>query len=159
MNISMIAAMGQEQAIGVNNRLPWSIPEELAWFRKCTLNKSVLMGRKTFESIGQALPQRHNMVLTKQRDFYAEGVDVVRHFHTAVGKADRLDNELVIIGGGTLYEQSIAFANRIYLTFVEMEVPNADTWFPCLGSRFKCTYMKVHKSSKSINFVTTIWER
>ena len=126
--VSLIVAMAQNGVIGRGNSLPWRLPEDLKRFRSFTLGKPVLMGRKTFESIGRALPGRANLVLTRDRGWCAPGVTVVHSVEDALAWAAASD-ELVVIGGAEIYRLVLPFARRIYLTHVHADVPG-DTFFP-----------------------------
>jgi len=127
--ISLIVAMAQNGVIGRANALPWErLPEDLKRFRSYTLGKPVLMGRKTFESIGRSLPGRNNLVLTRDRAWSAPGVRVVHSVEEALAQAAGSD-ELVVIGGAEIYRLVLPFARRMYLTHVHADVPG-DTFFP-----------------------------
>ncbi|HEV3286912.1 MAG TPA: type 3 dihydrofolate reductase [Steroidobacteraceae bacterium] len=125
--ISLIVAMAQNGVIGRDNALPWRLPADLKRFKAFTLGKIVLMGRKTFESIGRPLPGRDNLVLTRDRRWWASGVIVVHSVEQALAQAGA--NELVAIGGAQIYRLLMPFARRIYLTHVHADVPG-DTFFP-----------------------------
>jgi dihydrofolate reductase len=126
--VSLIVAMAQNGVIGRANGLPWRLPEDLKRFRAFTLGKAVLMGRKTFESIGRALPGRVNLVLTRDPSWSAPGVVVVHSMEAALAQAAASD-ELVVIGGAEIYRLVLPFARRIYLTHVHADVPG-DTFVP-----------------------------
>jgi len=126
--ISLIVAMAQNGVIGRDNCLPWRLPEDLKRFRAHTLGKPILMGRKTFESIGRPLPGRTNLVLTRDRGWFAHGVIVVHSVEEALAQA-RPSEELVAVGGAEVYRLVLPFARRIYLTHVHADVPG-DTTFP-----------------------------
>jgi dihydrofolate reductase len=126
--ISLIVAMAQNGVIGRDNSLPWRLPEDLKRFRACTLGKPILMGRRTFESIGRPLPERTNLVLTRDRGWSAHGVIVVHSVEEALAQAGSSD-ELVAVGGAQIYRLVLPFARRIYLTHVHADVPG-DTTFP-----------------------------
>jgi dihydrofolate reductase len=126
--ISLIVAMAQNGVIGRDNTLPWRLPEDLKRFREFTLGKPVLMGRKTFESLGCALPGRTNFVLTRDRSWSAEGVTAVHSVEEALVRAAGSE-ELVAIGGAAIYRLVLPFARRLYLTHVHADVPG-DTFFP-----------------------------
>jgi dihydrofolate reductase len=126
--VSLIVAMAQNGVIGRDNSLPWRLPEDLRRFKAFTLGKTVLMGRKTFESIGRPLPGRANLVLTRDEDWEAQGVTVVHSVEEALAQTPR-SSELVAIGGAEIYRLIMPFARRIYLTHVHADVPG-DTYFP-----------------------------
>jgi dihydrofolate reductase len=126
--ISLIVAMAQNGVIGRDNSLPWRLPEDLKRFRAFTLGKPILMGRKTFESLGRPLPNRTNLVLTRDRSWSAPGVIVVHSIEEALMQAASSD-ELVVIGGAEIYRLVLPVARRIYLTHVHADVPG-DITFP-----------------------------
>lgn len=126
--VSLIVAMAQNGVIGRGNALPWRLPQDLRRFKSFTLGKPILMGRKTFDSIGRPLPERLNLVLTRDRCWFASGVTVVHSVEQALCQAGGSD-ELVAIGGAEIYRLVMPFARRIYLTHVHADVPG-DTFFP-----------------------------
>jgi dihydrofolate reductase len=126
--VSLIVAMAQNGVIGRDNTLPWRLPKDLKRFKAFTVGKPVLMGRKTFESIGRALPDRANLVLTRDRGWGAAGVIAVHSVEEALSYSDGYA-ELVAIGGAEVYRLVLPFARRIYLTHVHADVPG-DTFFP-----------------------------
>lgn len=120
--------MDRNRLIGNNNQLPWHLPVDFAHFKSVTMGKPIIMGRKTFESIGKPLPGRRNIVLSRAAGLAIEGVDVVTSLDEArsiVGDGD----ELMVIGGSTIYQLVLAEAQRMYLTHVEAEF-EGDAWFP-----------------------------
>lgn len=125
--ITIIAAMARNRAIGMDGEMPWRLPGELRHFKETTMGKPIVMGRKTWESIGRALPGRQNIVVTRNASFHAPGCDVAGSLEAAIrmGRGD----EIMIIGGGELYRQALATSDRMILTEVDCE-PEADTWFP-----------------------------
>ena len=125
--ITLIAAMARNHAIGFDGELPWHLSAELKHFKESTMGKPIVMGRKTWETIGRALPGRQNIVVTRNRVFRAEGCTVVQSFDEAMDRA--VGEEVMIIGGGQLYQQALPQADRMLLTLVDCE-PEADTWFP-----------------------------
>lgn len=127
MIISLIAALAVDRVIGMENAMPWHLPADLAWFKRQTLNKPVIMGRKTFESIGKPLPGRVNIVVSHHPGEHA-GVIWVSSPQQALKAAGEAD-EVMVIGGGTLYDAFLAQADRLYLTHIDAEV-DGDTWFP-----------------------------
>ena len=128
MLISIIAAMSINRVIGVKNQSPWHLPADLQHFKMLTLNKPIIMGRTTFDSIGKALPNRQNIILTSQKNFTAENCEIAHSITTAIDLAND-HPEIMIIGGANVYEQFLPIANRMYLTFVDTEI-NGDTFFP-----------------------------
>jgi dihydrofolate reductase len=130
MIISLIAAMGQNRELGYQGKMPWHCPEDLRHFKAMTLNKPVIMGRKTYESLGKPLPQRRNIIVTHQKN-YAAPCEVMHSLSEAL-EACSQSEEVMIIGGAQLYTQAIPFAHRLYLTFIEKSF-TADTFFPELN--------------------------
>ena len=128
MRIALIVAMAENRVIGRNNQLPWRIPADLRHFKALTLGKPVIMGRKTYESIGRPLPGRDNIVISADSGYQAEGCQVVHSVEQALEAAGSCE-EAMIIGGANLYRQTLENADRLYLTLVKAE-PEGDTWFP-----------------------------
>ncbi len=126
--IALIAAVGEGGVIGIDNRLPWRLPADMAWFRRHTLGKPVVMGRRTFQSLGRPLPGRRNIVLTRARDFRAEGATVVHDWDAALAAAGAVP-EVMVIGGENLYRQTLPLADRLYLTRVAVAMAG-DAHFP-----------------------------
>jgi dihydrofolate reductase len=127
--VTLVAALARKsRAIGINNTLPWRLPADLAYFKRMTVDKTILMGRKTYVSIGRPLPKRRNVVLTRNRQWRAEGVDVCHNFIEAL-KLPSLDQEMMVIGGSEIYRQALPYASRMLLTWVDWE-GDADAFFP-----------------------------
>ncbi|MFQ1689413.1 type 3 dihydrofolate reductase [Aeromonas veronii] len=130
MKISMIAAMAHDRVIGKDNQMPWHLPADLAHFKRVTLGKPVLMGRKTFESIGRPLPGRRNLVISRNPGYQAEGIEVVGSVEAALALlAGSSVEELMVIGGGHLYAEMLPSADCLYLTRIDLAV-EGDTRFP-----------------------------
>ncbi len=127
MMISLIAALAADRVIGMENAMPWNLPADLAWFKRNTLNKPVIMGRLTWESIGRPLPNRLNIVVSSQPG-NAEGVTWVSSIEEAINAAGDAE-EIMVIGGGRIYAQLLDRADRLYLTHIDAEV-EGDTHFP-----------------------------
>lgn len=132
--IAQIVALDRQRVIGVENRLPWHLPADLKHFKALTMGKPIVMGRKTWESIGRPLPGRENIVVSRQADFKAEGARVFASLEEALdcaraaAEAGGLD-EVFVIGGETLYRQSLPHVDRVYLTEVDMAVAG-DAFYP-----------------------------
>jgi dihydrofolate reductase len=124
--------MDRNRVIGRENNLPWHLPADLKWFKKNTLGKTIVMGRKTFESIGRPLPGRTNIVLSRDKNYVAEGCVVVHAIEKAFQVVDSED-EIMIIGGAQLFKQLISRANRLYLTRIDADF-DGDSYFPSLES-------------------------
>ncbi len=125
----MIAAMTDERVIGIENRLPWKLPNDMKWFRQHTLGKPIIMGRKTFDSFGaKPLPDRTNIIITRDKSYQARDSIVVHSIEEALQAAGDVD-EVMIIGGASFYAQMLPRAERLYLTIVHAKV-EGDAWFP-----------------------------
>lgn len=127
MKVSIVAAIASgNRALGKDNKLIYKIPEDLERFKNLTSGHTIIMGRKTFESIGRPLPNRTNIVISSDPNYKAEGITVVHSLDEALGQ---LQGEIFIIGGGQVYQEAIGIADKLYLTVVEGN-PEADTFFP-----------------------------
>lgn len=129
--LSLIVAMTESRVIGVNNHLPWNIPEDLKRFKQITLGHPIVMGRKTFESIGRPLPKRSNIVITRDKSYRVEGAAVCHSFEEALDWARKAEGaeEVFVIGGSEIFQLAIPLAWRIYLTEVKWPF-EGDTFFP-----------------------------
>ncbi|MDO9321578.1 MAG: dihydrofolate reductase [Pseudomonas sp.] len=132
--LCLIAAVADNAVIGCNNQLPWHLPADLKHFKALTLGKPIIMGRKTWDSLGRPLPGRLNLVVSRQPDLHLEGAEVFAGLDAAILRADEWAraqgvDELMLIGGAQLYEQALAQAQRLYLTRVAL-TPLGDAWFP-----------------------------
>ncbi len=158
--ISLIVAMTDDRVIGRDNKLPWHLPEDLARFKRLTMGHPIVMGRKTFESIGKALPGRQNIVVTRNRSWNASGIDIAKSLSEAISKATRKD-EVFIIGGASVFQEALPMADRLYLTIVHAVIPG-DTFFPPfkLEPTYKIVEQTQHKSDAgekfTFSFVTAV---
>ena len=139
MKIALIVATSQNNVIGLDNQLPWHLPEDLQYFKAVTMGKPILMGRKTFDSIGRPLPGRVNIVLTRDTNWTAQGVEVVNDLDAAIAASEKAckaadTDELMIIGGEQIYRKFLPVANKLYLTKVEAEI-EGDAYFPAIDSK------------------------
>lgn len=132
--ISLLLAMDRKQGIGYQNDLPWYIPEDLKYFKKVTMGHTIVMGRKTFESIGRALPGRKNVVITRDESFEApEGVKVIHSLDRLIDLHHASPNEeLFVIGGAEIFRQVLPATHRLYITFIDAEY-KSDTFFPTIN--------------------------
>lgn len=159
MKISIIAALDSKNGIGKNGQLPWHISEDLKRFKQITSGHTVIMGRKTFESIGKPLPERTNIIITRDKDFNphkfysSENCDVLtaNSLEEAIEKAlqqtqGKQNEEVFVIGGGKVYEQAIAKADKLYLTQVDGDF-NCDTFFPDYSEFVKETFIGAGKEN------------
>lgn len=125
--IKIIAAVGKNNELGKDNSLMWNLPGDMKFFRTMTAGSAVVMGRKTYESIGRPLPKRKNIVISRQPGLYIEGVEIADSLESAL-KLCGFD--CFIIGGASVYEQALGYADEIILTEIDAEYPSADTFFP-----------------------------
>lgn len=136
MKLSLIVAAAQNGVIGRDNQLPWHLPQDLKYFKATTLGKPIIMGRKTYESIGRPLPGRTNIVISRQPDWNATGVLVAQSVEQALALAGQVRNEqqqaadeVMVIGGAEIYRHALAIADRVYLTRVHADI-DGDAYFP-----------------------------
>ncbi|WP_249979287.1 dihydrofolate reductase [Vreelandella olivaria] len=132
--VAMIVAMAKNRVIGVDGKLPWYLPEDLKFFKRMTQAKPLVMGRKTYASIGKPLPNRLNIVVTRDKSFNAEGTRVCFDLPSALALADQqatieAAEEIMVMGGGEIYRQALPYAQRLYITEVDINV-NGDAVFP-----------------------------
>ena len=160
MILSLIASVDKNLGIGKDNQLLWHLPAELKYFKKITSGNTVIMGRLTYESIGKALPNRRNIVLSRNKDFVAEGCEVMEDLFSAI-KSCKKNEEVFIIGGATIYRQALQVADKIYLTRVET-TKEADAFFPEFSlSGWKLVHMEMHKADEKnkYNYTFSIYQR
>ncbi len=138
MSIALIVAASENNVIGRHNQLPWYLPGDLAYFKAITMTKPVIMGRKTYESIGKPLPGRDNIVITRNADYPAVGIKVVASLQAAIELAQSLllvngGEEIMVIGGAEIYRQALPMVERVYLTRVHRHI-EGDAFFPELAA-------------------------
>lgn len=126
--LSMIVAHADNRIIGKDNDMPWHLPADLAYFKKTTLGKPVIMGRKTYDSIGRPLPGRKNIVISRDESLNIEGVEVVQSVEQALAVASGVD-EIMVIGGGAIYAHCMPKADKLYITHIDAKI-DGDTQFP-----------------------------
>ena len=146
--ISIIAAIGKKRELGKNNKLLWHIPEDFKKFKQLTSGHIVIMGRKTFESIGKPLPNRINIIVTRNRSWTPLGCTVCYSLEEAINLAKKKINEIFIIGGAEIYKQGIQYADKLYLTLVNQEYPEADAFFPDYSEFKRKVFEENHISSE-----------
>ncbi len=129
--ISLIAAVGKNNELGANNSLLWHLPADMEHFRNTTRGHTVIMGRKTFESIGKALPNRRNIVITRNPDYKSEDIEIVNTPKEALDMVDG-NEEVFVIGGREIYEQCMETANKLYITHVDADFKDSDAFFPTI---------------------------
>jgi dihydrofolate reductase len=127
--LSLIWAMDENRLIGNNNALPWHLPADLAFFKRTTMSKPIIMGRKTFDSIGRPLPGRQNIIITRNSAFTAEGCEIASNIEEAMSLVSEDAPEAMLIGGASLYLQTLEQADVLYLTQIHHAF-SGDTWFP-----------------------------
>jgi len=159
MIISMIAAMADNRIIGKDNQMPWHLPADFAWFKRCTMGKPVVMGRKTYESIGRPLPGRLNIVISRDETLKIEGVTTVTSIEQALDVAGDVE-EVMIIGGGAIYAACLPMANKLYVTHIEAAI-DGDTQFPDWGDQFKETSSETYQADEknAYNMRFTVLEK
>ena len=145
MIISAIAATAKNNVIGKDNQIPWYLPNDLAWFKRKTLNHCVIMGRHSFRSLGRPLPKRTNIVVTRDPYFTADGVLIAHSVEAALGLAyDLGEEEAFITGGGQIYQESLDLWDKVYLTQIDLET-EGDTFFPTLDpAEWQETWQEAH---------------
>lgn len=162
MTISLVVAAANNNAIGFEGKMPWHLPADMRHFKNTTWGMPVIMGRKTFESIGKALPGRKNIVITRQTGWSAEGAVVVKKIEDALFVAAETDaKEVMVIGGGEIYQLIFEKARRIYLTRVDAE-PKADTFFPAINPKeWHLMNQQNHEADEknAYNYSFQVWER
>lgn len=162
MTISLVVAAASNNAIGKDGQLPWHLPNDMKHFKNVTWGMPVVMGRKTFDSLGKPLIGRKNIVITRQPGWKAEGAVPVKSIEDALFVAQQADaNEVMVIGGGEVYKALFERAKRIYLTRVEAE-PEADTFFPhILPEQWHLMSQQNHEADEknSYNYSFQVWER
>lgn len=139
---TIVVAMGEKNEIGFENKLLWHLPTDLKHFKDITSGHPIIMGRKTYESIGKALPNRTNIVVSRKKNWFEEGILIVGSIKEAVKFAKKIDENVFIIGGGNIYEQTIDIADKLEVTLVKADL-EADTFFPKID-------MKVWKKTEEI---------
>jgi dihydrofolate reductase len=134
--ISLIVAYDENRVMGYNNKMPWHLPGDLAYFKKTTMGKPMIMGRKTFESIGKALPGRTNIVITRDTNYKAEGIVVAHSFEEALEIAEKEEKEIMVIGGEQIFRLALPIADILYVTKIQHAF-QGDTFFPKFGDEWK----------------------
>lgn len=159
--LSLICAMGRKNEIGLKNKMLWHLPKDLQYFKNTTGNFPVVMGRKTHDSIGKALPNRTNMVVSRNTDWLVEGVLVVNTLKEALKHTRKISDEVFVIGGQTIYEQCLPLADKLYLTRVDAEL-TADRFFPEWNEKdWELTREECHEKDEkhAYDYCFQIWER
>ena len=163
--LSLIAALGENRVIGVDNSMPWHLPGDFKYFKATTLGKPIIMGRKTWDSLGRPLPGRLNLVVSRQTGLQLEGAEVFASLEAAVERAEAWAieqgvSEVMLIGGAQLYTQGLVDADRLYLTRVGLS-PEGDAWFPEFDqAQWKRVSEELHEAAEGKPaFSFEVWER
>lgn len=163
--VSMIVAATRNQVIGRDNQMPWHLPEDLRYFKQRTLGKPIIMGRKTWQSLGRPLPGRLNIVVTRQQDAEYAGAEVFSNLEAALQRGREWAvqqgiDEVMLIGGGQLYQQGLPLAQRVYLTRIELEL-EGDTFFPVLDNQqWQKTDAQTHSAKNDQpGYTFEVWQR
>lgn len=156
--LSMIVAVSKNGVIGINNQLPWHLPEDLKHFKALTMGHHIIMGRNTFESLGRLLPGRISVVVTRNPDYRVQGAMVVHSLQEAIANC-REDSEIFIIGGAQLYSSGIFLADKLYMTEVDIEV-DGDTRMPEIDfTKWKLESCEQHESTNGLRFAFKVFTR
>jgi dihydrofolate reductase len=148
--LAIIVAADQKRGIGINNTLPWKLPEDLAHFKRLTTGHAIIMGRKTFESIGRPLPNRRNIVITRNPEWRADGVETVHSIDEARALVEG-DAQAYVIGGAQVYAQALAAADEIIITEIQATY-ECDAHFPALGPEWRETAREPHVSANGLHY-------
>lgn len=152
MIVSIIVAVDNNYAIGNQNQLLCHLPADLAYFKKTTTGHHIIMGRKTYESIGKALPNRTNIIISRNESYEASGCIVVKSLQEAIDLAKKNnESELFITGGGTIYKEAMSLADRLYITKIDHQF-NADTYFPIPGDEWQISKTESRKADEKNKF-------
>lgn len=158
--ITLIVAAAENNAIGKGNKMPWHLPNDFKYFKKNTLEHHIVMGRKTFESIGKALPGRRNIILTRDPDFRADGIETCSTIEQVLAQSQD-ENEIFIIGGAQIYAQTIAIADKVLLTRVHTTL-DGDAFFQKLNpSEWALKSQDKHEKDEkhAYDYTFEVWER
>jgi dihydrofolate reductase len=155
--LAIIVAMDNNNLIGTNNSLPWHLPADLQYFKQTTLGKTVVMGRKTYQSIGKPLPNRKNVILTRDVNFSVDGCEII---HSLYELKNYKNDDVFIIGGSNLYTQTLALANKLYITKIDYEF-KGDAYFPKIDNSWNLISNNKHlKDEKNLyNYDFQIFQR
>lgn len=150
-SLSTIVAIANKRVIGVNNTLPWHLPEDLKRFRALTMGHHIIMGRKTYESLGRLLPGRTTVIVTRNTDYKVEGALIANSLQAAIALCDG-DNEAFLIGGAELYQDGLKFSNKLYITEISLDV-EGDAFFPEYQSEeWLESSREAHSSAQGLNY-------
>jgi dihydrofolate reductase len=156
--LSLIVAFAKNNVIGLNNTLPWHLPEDLKRFKALTMGHHIIMGRKTYESLGRLLPGRATVIVTRNKHYQVEGALVAHSLADAIHLCKN-DDEVFIIGGAELYIDGLKLANQLYVTEIDLGV-EGDAFFPVFNAmQWKEIQREAHKSEKGLTFSYVIYQR
>ncbi|MGE7919823.1 dihydrofolate reductase [Viridibacillus sp. NPDC093762] len=157
--ISLIVAHDENNVIGLNNAMPWHLPGDLAYFKRTTMGKPMIMGRKTFESIGKPLPGRTNIVITRDEKYVREGIVIEHSLEEALAQAKKESVEIMIIGGEQIFRMTLPMADRLYVTKIEKQY-EGDTFFPSYGDEWQIvSQSEVNETEDGLKFTYLVYER
>lgn len=157
--ISLLVAHDINKVIGKDNELPWHIPEDLKYFKNKTVGKGIVMGRKTYESIGRPLPKRENIIVTRQQNYEAPGTIVTHSLDKAIELASKIDQEIMIIGGAEIFRETLPVADRLYVTHIDKAF-EGDTYFPSYDeSEWQLVSNSGEQESNGIPYSFLVYER
>lgn len=157
-NISMIACVGKNLELGKNNDLIWHLPNDLKYFRKVTSGKTVIMGRRTFDSLPGILPKRRNIVLQMPSETNIEGVEIFNNIESIL-KAVQNEDEAFIIGGASIYRQFLEYASKLYLTEVNQDCPSAEVYFPAFNKELYNRKVVGNNEDNGIKYDFVVYEK
>ena len=158
MALSIIVALAKNRAIGINNTLPWHLPEDLKRFKQLTMGHHIIMGRKTYESLGRLLPGRQTVIVTRNLDYQVAGALVVHSLQEAM-QVSETDSEAFVIGGAELYQQAIGLADKLYLTQIDQTFAG-DAFFPEFDMReWRLLEQQIHTSEGGLPFQYLSYQR
>ncbi|WP_047393867.1 dihydrofolate reductase [Chitinibacter sp. ZOR0017] len=156
--VAIISAVGANRVIGIDNRLPWRLPEDLQYFKQLTMGSPMLMGRKTFESLPGLLPGRRHLVISRNRAWSAPGAEVFPSLAAAIAACAELPR-VFVIGGGEIYRQAMDLVDTLYLTEVALS-PDGDAYFPEFSpAQWQETAREAHTSAKGIDYAFVTYRR
>ena len=150
--ITLVVAMGLNREIGVDNQLPWHLPKDLKHFKEITSGHPIIMGRKTYESIGKPLPNRTNIVISRKKHWFEEGILIVGSIKEAIKFGQKIDEDIFIIGGGNIFEQTMDIADKLEVTEIKTNI-EADTFFPKIDPKIWTKTDEIcHEKDEKNNF-------
>ncbi|MGQ5523824.1 dihydrofolate reductase [Chitinimonas sp. PSY-7] len=155
--LSLIAALARNYTVGIENRLPWHLSEDLKYFKATTSGHPIIMGRKTYDSIGRPLPGRHNIVVTRNPDWHVDGVTAVHSIQEAISAVGST-KEIFLIGGASLYAEALPMADRLYLTEIEADI-DGDAFFPRWRPEQFKELRREHHQGEAFAYSFAVYER